>query len=188
MGVLFCPLKNFLLPTPEKKDLVVPFSSDFSVTLAQEISEWLSSFCMTTVCMSSLADLPSTSCWLSVPHHSIPGVWHVTAESSGASHVGGMLLRPGMLRGLACVCGSHGVTRGRCDLCSDGNKSGKEWPESFPYPKVRVNFEGTSRVRTLAPPHDPSEALAGLCRGPRPEKTLQSQTALLHKKQLEILT
>lgn len=80
---LFCPLTNFLLPTPEKVDMMVPFSSEFSLTITQEISECFLSSCMATVCTSPLADLASTPGWLSLPHHSIPGVWHVTAESPG---------------------------------------------------------------------------------------------------------
>lgn len=35
---------------------MVPFSSDFPVTTTQDISEWLSSSCMATLCMSPLAD------------------------------------------------------------------------------------------------------------------------------------
>lgn len=50
-----------------------------------------------------------------------------------------------------------------------------------------MNFEGASHVRTLAPPHNPSEALAGLWRDPRPEEA-RLEKALLPKKQVEILT
>jgi hypothetical protein len=103
-----------------------------------------------------------------------------------ASHIGAMLLRPGILRGPACVCGSDGVTRVGWDLCCSNKlietaaqllwacvmkmiqeKSGLGVSLA---PKVRVNFGGASRVRTLALPHAPPEALAGLWRGPRPEE------------------
>lgn len=165
---------------------MVPFSSDFSLTVAQEISECLSSSCMATVCMSPLADLASTSAWLRLLHHSIPGVWHVTAESIGASHIRNTLLRPGILRGPACVCGSDGGTRVGCDLCCSNKLietaaqllwacvmkriQEKRGLGVFLAPKVRVNFGGASRVRTLALSHNPPEALAGLWRGPRPEE------------------
>lgn len=61
--------------------------------------------------MSLLSDLPSTSSCLSFPHPSIPGVWHVTAESTGP------LTRGLCFSGPACVCGSDGVMRVACDLC-----------------------------------------------------------------------
>lgn len=165
---------------------MVPFSSDFSLTVAQEISECLSSSCMATVCISPLADQASTSAWLSLLHHSIPGVWHVTAESTGASHIRNTLLRPGILRGPTCVCGSDGGTRVGCDLCYSNKLietaaqllwacvmkriQEKRGLGVFLAPKVRVNFGGASRVRTLALSHNPPEALAGLWRGPRPEE------------------
>lgn len=91
-GVLFCPLTNF--PTPEKEDMMVPFSSDFSVTIAQDISEWFSSSCMSPLCMSPLADLQHLQ--LTESSSSLhPWFLACDCRVHGTSHTAGILLRPG---------------------------------------------------------------------------------------------
>lgn len=139
---------------------MVPFSSDFSVTIAQDISEWFSSSCMSPLCMSPLADLQHLQ--LTESSSSLhPWFLACDCRVHGTSHTAGILLRPGThaQRPGLCVHGSDGVTRVGCDLCCGGIDSGKESPLA---PKARVNFGGASRVRTLVLPHDPPEALAGL--------------------------